>query len=223
MILGSLDPFLVARSKTEFAEVMKTPEQKIKLPKPRQKGKISVEEALLSRRSVREYSSKPLTVSDLSQLLWAAQGITRAGGYRTAPSAGATYPLEVYLVTGNVEELPSGIYKYDPRAHDLTLIAAGDKRSDLSRAALGQECIERAPASLVFSAVYERTTGRYGERGRRYVHMEVGHAAQNVYLQAAALNLGTVVIGAFHDDRVRKLIQMPSKEEPLYIMPVGRK
>jgi len=222
-ILGSLEPFLNAQSITEFTDLMKTPEQKIKLPKPRQKGKITVEEALLSRRSVREYSNAPLTISDLSQLLWAAQGITGADGYRTAPSAGALYPLETYVVAGRVEDLPSGIYKYDPRAHEVRTVAAGDKRSELSRAALDQDFIMEAPASLVFSAVYERTTWKYGERGKRYVHMEVGHAAQNVYLQCAALNLGTVVVGAFHDDGVRKLMQMPAKEEPLYIMPVGRR
>lgn len=172
---------------------------------------------------MREYSDLPLTLEEVSQLLWAAQGITDREGYRTAPSAGALYPLEVYVVAGRVDGLSSGIYKYDPRNHELGLIASGERQVDLHNAALQQESIRDAAAVIVFSAVYERTTSKYGDRGIRYVHMEVGHAAQNVYLQAISINLGTVVIGAFHDERVKKVMQMLPKEQPLYIMPVGRK
>ncbi len=195
----------------------------IKLPPPRYESKTSLEQALLKRRSVREYSDAPLLLHELSQLLWAAQGITSRDGLRTAPSAGALYPLEVYVVAGRVEGLPSGVYQYRPRDHELALIVSGDKRRELYEAALQQEWVREGAASLVFSAVYERTTWRYGERGIRYVHMEVGHAAQNVCLQATALDLGTVVVGAFHDDRVKRILHMPDEEQPLYILPVGRR
>jgi SagB-type dehydrogenase family enzyme len=192
------------------------------LPEPRNSGGISVEEALLERRSIRNYKNEALTLAEISQLLWAAQGITHPGGYRTAPSAGALYPLEVYVVAVNVEGLQAGIYKYRPQGHELKKVAEGDVRAELCAAALDQECIEDGAAVLVFAAVYERTTGKYGERGVRYVHMEVGHAAQNVYLQAVSQGLGTVVVGAFDDGGVEKLLQMQDDERALCIMPVGR-
>ncbi len=197
--------------------------ERIKLPEPGHDSPTSIEQALLKRRSVRDYKDEPLTLAELSQLLWAAQGITDRRGFRAAPSAGALYPLEVYVVAGNVSNLPSGIYKYKPHEHELEKILEGDKRAKLCIAALGQSSVKDGAIAIVFSAVYERTTQKYGERGIRYVHMEVGHAAQNVYLQAVSLNLGTVVIGAFQDDAVRMIINMPDEENPLYIMPIGRK
>ena len=193
------------------------------LPEPRNSGGISVEEALLERRSIRNYKNEALTLAEISQLLWAAQGITHPGGYRTAPSAGALYPLEVYVVAGNVDGLQAGIYKYRPQGHELKKVAEGDVRAELCAAALDQECIEDGAAVLVFAAVYERTTWKYGERGVRYVHMEVGHAAQNVHLQAVSQGLGTVVVGAFDDDGVEKLLQMQDDERALCIMPVGKR
>jgi len=197
--------------------------ERIKLPEPIFESNISIEETLLLRRSIREYKDVPLTLSEVSQLLWAAQGITApAGGGRTAPSAGATYPLEVYAVIGNVEGVADGVYKYKPDEHELVKIKGGDIRDELSRAALGQTWVREGAVSIVFSAVYERTTGRYGDIGIRYVHMEVGHAGQNVHLQAVSLNLGTVVVGSFRDDEVKRILNMPDKEDPLYIMPVGR-
>lgn len=194
----------------------------IKLPEPKYDSETSIEEALLERRSIREYKDEPMTLSEVSQLLWAAQGITDPRGFRTAPSAGATFPLEVYVVVGDVNNLSEGIYKYKPHEHELERVVEGDKRVELCDAALGQRCVEEGAIVIVFSAVYERTTGRYGDRGVRYVHMEVGHAAQDVYLQAVSLNLGTVVVGAFSDDEVKKIINMPDEERPLYIMPVGK-
>lgn len=194
----------------------------IKLPEPRYDSDTSIEEAVLLRRSVRQYKDEPLTLAELSQLLWAAQGITNPGGFRTAPSAGALYPLELYIAAGNVEGLSPGIYRYESDGHGLENIADGDVRDDLCSAALDQSAVKDAAAVIVFSAVFERTTGKYGERGIRYVHIEVGHAAQNVYLQAASLGLGTVVIGAFDDDEVKKAMNMDESEEPLYIMPVGK-
>lgn len=194
----------------------------MKLPKPQTQGKMSVEEALQQRRSVREYKDQPLTVEEIAQLLWAAGGFSRPGGYRTAPSAGALYPLEYAVVAGNVTGLPAAVYKYRPALHDLVKIKDGDLRRPLWAAALEQPAVRHAPAVIVISAVYRRTTGKYGERGIRYVHMEVGHASQNLALQAVALDLGTVVIGAFEDDRVHRLLGLPDDEKPLYLMPVGK-
>lgn len=196
--------------------------ERIKLPAPDYRGNTSVEEALSKRRSVRFYSGEDLSIEEVSQLLWAAQGITGTG--RTAPSAGALYPLELYLVVGDVEGLDNGVYQYRPVEHELEKLVTGDVQVELSKAAVGQnqEHVRDAAVDLVFTAVYERTTGKYGERGIRYVHMEAGHAAQNVYLQAVSLELGTVVIGAFSDDKVKELVNAEEQEEPLYIMPVGR-
>lgn len=195
----------------------------LKLPEPRLKSEVSLEETLLHRRSVREYANVPLTIEDISQLLWAAQGITTEWGGRTAPSAGALYPLEVYLVVGNVENLAPGVYKYKPERHELVKVRDGDVRGELAKAALGQTWVKEGAIDIVIAAVYERTTKKYGDRGVRYVHMEAGHAAQNIYLQAVALNLGMVTVGAFYDDHVKDIIGMPEDEVPLYVIPVGRK
>lgn len=195
---------------------------RIVLPEPRYDSDISVEEALLKRRSVRDYSGKALTLQEVSQLLWAAQGITDPWGLRTAPSAGALYPLEVYVVVGNVENLAKGVYKYKPHQHELIKVLEGDQRESLAEAALGQSWVKRSAINIVITAIYDRTTGKYGDRGIRYVHMEVGHAAQNVYLQAVAMNLGAVVVGAFYDNQVKEILNLPDDEEPLYIMPVGK-
>jgi len=194
----------------------------IQLPAPKLRGAVSVEEALQKRRSVRGYQNEALTLSEISQLLWAAQGTTNEAGRRTAPSAGGLYPLELYVVAGNVKDLEPGIYKYASRGHTLAKVASGDKRSDLAAAALGQQQVARGAVCLVIAGVYERTAKRYKERAVRYVHMEAGHAAQNIYLQAAPLGLGTVVLGAFEDARVKSLLGLPEEENPLYIMPVGR-
>jgi SagB-type dehydrogenase family enzyme len=197
--------------------------QIVTLPPPRERGPLSVEEALRSRRSVRTFAGGPLTRTEVSQLLWAAQGITSAAGGRTAPSAGALYPLELYLVAGDVAALPQGVYHYRPRQHDLVRLDSGqDRRSALAGAALGQRWVSTGSAVLVIAAVYERTTVKYGERGDRYVHMEVGHVAQNVYLQAAALRIATVFVGAFRDPAVAQVLGLPATERPLGLMPLGR-
>ncbi|MFW5754504.1 MAG: SagB/ThcOx family dehydrogenase [Marinilabiliaceae bacterium] len=205
------------------SEKMTSQAEKINLPDPNHSSNTSIEEALLKRRSVRQYTDEPLSLSEISQILWAAQGITNNRGFRTAPSAGALYPLEVYILIDRAEEAEPGIYKYDPEDHTLTMVQEGRLNDRLQEAALGQSQIGDAAAVLVISGVYERTTGKYKNRGVRYVHMEAGHAAQNVYLQGVALDLGAVVIGAFDDESVRKVMNMPEKETPLYIMPVGKK
>ena len=194
----------------------------ITLPEPVYDSETSVEKALLERRSIRNYKGEALTLEELSQLLWAAQGTTDPSGKRTAPSAGALYPLEVYTVVGNVEGVTTGIYKYRPDSHTLVKVADGDQRIPLSQAALGQSSVRQGAIDIVITAVYERTTIKYGERGIRYVHLEAGHAAQNICLQAVVLKLGTVTVGAFDDGGVIEILGSPDDEEPLYILPVGR-
>ena len=195
----------------------------VELPEPRYDSDVSLEQSLLQRRSTRSYTGESLTLQEVAQLLWAAQGITDPTGFRTAPSAGALYPLELYVVAGDVQDLSPGVYRYEPLEHRLVRNMEGDKRVELADAALGQYFIGEGAIVIVFTAVYERTSGKYGDRGIRYVHMEVGHAAQNLCLQAAALDLGVVTVGAFYDEEVGELLDLPGDEQPLYIIPVGRK
>ncbi len=195
----------------------------IELPKPKLKGKLTVEEALSVRRSIRKYSDEPLTLEEVSQLLWAGQGITAKWGGRTAPSAGATYPLTLYLVVEEVTGLQPGIYIYEPKDHILITHLNGSFREGLYDACLKQDCVKLAPASIVIVARYERTTQRYGERGIRYVHIEVGCVVQNIYLQCASLDLATVCIGAFVDEEVSAILRLEKSEAPLIVMPVGHK
>ncbi len=194
----------------------------IKLPTPRFDGELSLEAALRERRSVREYSDGALTLTEISQLLWAAQGVTHRYG-RTAPSAGALFPLEVYVVAVRVEGLASGVYKYRIGDHELLELGREEAHTDLVAAALSQECVRDAAAVLAIGAVVERTAVKYGGRAERYVQVEVGAAAQNVSLQAAALGLGTVVVGAFNDARVREVLGMGKGEAAVVILPVGRR
>jgi SagB-type dehydrogenase family enzyme len=186
------------------------------LPSPTLSGETSLEEALVRRRSVREFDTQPLTTGELGQLLWAAQGITRERGFRTAPSAGALYPLEMYLATID------GVFHYQPHDHQLLVTSPEDAREELYQAALEQEPVRQAPAVFIVTAVYERTAAKYGEeRGPRYVHLEAGHAAQNLLLEAAALELGAVPIGAFHDEEIQRALELPADHQPLYLIPVG--
>jgi SagB-type dehydrogenase family enzyme len=194
----------------------------IRLPPPSFESTTPIEKALKERRSLRDYGKGPLSLEEIAQLLWAAQGITHGNGFRTAPSAGALYPLETYVVAGDIRNLPAGVYRYLPHRHGLVLVASGDVRRRLRDASLHQDAVSNAPAAIVFSAAYARSTGKYGKRGVRYSHMEAGIAAQNVALQAVSLNLGTVVIGAFDDDEVQSVVSMPTTEDPMIIMPVGR-
>jgi SagB-type dehydrogenase family enzyme len=188
----------------------------LRLPPPEQKGKMSLEEALARRRSVREFTREALSDRELSQLLWAAQGTTHAEGLRTAASAGALYPLELYVASA------SGFYRYEARPHQLIWLSDRDLRAAMHRAASDQEAITQAPAVFLFAAVYERTSRKYGAaRTPRYVHMEVGHAAQNLLLEAVALGLGGVPVGAFEDEALQKALPLPVDHRPLYLVPVG--
>jgi SagB-type dehydrogenase family enzyme len=202
------------------------------LPEPVLRGDMSVEEALYNRRSRRNFEDRALTIEQLSQILWATYGISDERGFRTAPSAGAMFPLEIFVVVGNVEGIEAGVYRFVPHEHKIVRTAQGDVRSELTQAALGQTMIQEAPITIVHTAVMSRTTGRYGEvQGRRYVYMEVGHSAQNVYLQVEALGLGTCAVGAFIDiyisgagdvPCIRELLGISGgDEEPLYLMPIG--
>jgi len=194
----------------------------IKLPDPDRNGSVPLETTLHKRRSVRSFQETPLSLQAVSQLLWAVQGISDRRGYRTAPSAGALYPLETYVIADDVTDLKKGIYLYKPADHSLVLTREGDYLRMLSRAALRQDAVMLAPAVFVIAGIPSRTTGKYGERGIRYMYMESGHAAQNISLQAVALDLGSVTIGAFTDDEVARIIKLEKSASPLYIIPVGK-
>lgn len=204
----------------------------IDLPEPKLKGNVSVEETLKNRRSIRSYSQEAMSLEEISQILWAAFGITKPlenapaflrGGLRAAPSAGARYPLDLYVVARNVKNLDVGVYFYKSETHQLVQISKEDKWKALSRAAFDQPHFETAAAAIVYSAIFERCMMKYGQRGReRYVCIDLGHSAENVYLQATAMNIGTCAIGAFTDLDVKKTVAMTREEEPLYIMPLGR-
>jgi SagB-type dehydrogenase family enzyme len=196
--------------------VMKTDKDGVmKLSEPVTKGRVTFEETLKRRESVRHFANTPLTREEISQLLWAGQGITRRWGGRTAPSAGALYPLELYIA------LPEGIFHYNPNDHSLILHVDQNVLEALSRAALGQGCVRDAPAVIVIASVYERLETKYGSRGERYAKIEVGHAAQNILLQAVSLGLGAVPVGAYYDEEVKKVLKLPPRHEPLYLIPVG--
>lgn len=189
--------------------------ERIGLPPPVVTDAGSLTDALARRRSVREYQPLPLTMTEISQLLWGTQGVTSGAGGRTAPSAGGTYPLELYVITAQ------GRYRYDPDRHQLEVLGEEDVRKELAEAALSQDSVENAAVVFVIAAVFSRTEQRYGDRAERYVHLEAGHAAQNLLLQAVDLELGAVPIGAFRDDQVQEVLNLPADHEPLYLIPVG--
>ena len=212
LILSSCVP----GNESPVPETGRTDQQEgILLPVPRLSSERSLEEALSRRRSVRRFTDEELTTQDISQLLWAAQGITREWGGRTAPSAGALYPLEVYVA------LPQGFYHYVPQDHKIEIVAEDDLRMEVWEVSLSQDAVRDAPVVFVIAAVYERTAIKYGDRAARYVHLEAGHAAQNLLLQAVALDLGGVPIGAFHDEQLQSILSLPRDHKPLYVIPIG--
>lgn len=204
--------------------INKMAEGKIKLPQPKLTGEKSLEEAILKRRSKRDFLDKALSLEQISQILWSAQGVTdKEQDFRSAPSAGALYPLEIYLVVGEkgVSSLETGVYHFLPKGHLMEKTLEGDLRKSLQEVCLGQEWVGEAPVSLVIVAEYERTTKKYGERGIRYVWLEAGHATQNVLLQLTSLDLGGVTVGAFDDKQLIKVLNLPEKYQPLYVIPLG--
>lgn len=192
-------------------------EEDLALPAAKKTGTVSLEAALAKRQSARTFARSALTREQIAQLLWAAQGVNRSGGRRTAPSAGALYPLEVYVVTHK------GVFRYQPKEHRLAFVREGDVRGALHSAALSQDAVKGAPAVFVISAEYARTRRKYGGRAERYAHLEAGHAAQNLLLQAAALDLAAVPIGAFKDAAVQQALGCSTEHAPLYVIPVGRR
>ena len=198
----------------------------LSLPKPSFDGKVSVEKTIKERRTIRDFKERTLSLTHLSQLLWAAQGITDPTiGRRAAPSGGALYPLDIYVLIGEngVEKIEAGVYHYLPNEHSVSPITKGDRRKDIASASLGQMWMAKAPIIFIIAAEYKRITGKYGERGIRYALIEVGHVGQNLFLQAEAMGLGAGIVGAFNDLEVSKVAGLPSKHEPLLIMPVGYK
>jgi SagB-type dehydrogenase family enzyme len=196
----------------------------IRLSSPSHDGKISVERAIKERRTTRAFRTQPLTMAQLSQLFWSAQGITdEASGFRTAPSGGALYPLDVYVVVGNggVEGLEPGVYHYQPKSHSIRLVRKGDKRGEVAGASLWQMWMAKAPVMFIVTSEYKRITRKYGKRGIRYAQIEVGHVGQNIFLQAGCLGLAAGIVGAFRDSAVGEAIGAPEAHTPLIIMPVG--
>jgi SagB-type dehydrogenase family enzyme len=196
----------------------------IELPQINKTGKKSLEETIYNRKAIRNYKNESLNLKEVAQLLWSAGGITCdgiTGPTRSYPSAGGIYPIEIYLLVGNVEGLDTGVYRYLWRENCLEKIKQGDLRKKLSQACFGQPSILKAPISIIFSANYEKTTKRYGERGKKYVLIDVGHAGENLALQAEALGLGAVEIGAFSEKEAKEVLGI--KEKPTYIIPIGRK
>jgi len=185
-------------------------------------GKVTVEGALRERRSIRRFASQALTLEEIGQLLWSVQGVTGTGGERTTPSAGGLYPLQVYLAAARVDGLEVGVYRYRPDKHDLEPVAEGDVRIKLAAASHGVEWVDSAPAVLAIGGVVQRTAIKYGARARRYVYIEVGCAAENIYLQAQSLGLGAVLVGAFDDHEVGGVMNLREGEEAMALMPVGR-
>lgn len=185
------------------------------------RARVPVEQVLDQRRSVRDFTSGALSLEQVSQLLWACQGVTSEDGKRTAPSAGALYPLTIWLIARRITGVPEGVYRYDPRAEGLQTLKLGDFADSVAEAAFGQRWIAGAPAILAITAAISRTAARYGSRAERYVFIEAGHAAQNVYLQVQSLGLGTVIVGAFEDAAVANILSLPSGETPVALMPVG--
>jgi len=191
----------------------------IKLPEPNKSTPLS--QLLLKRRSIRKYGRGSLKLEEISQILWATYGLVDKNR-RVVPSAGATYPIEVYVFVKNVENLKPGIYKYDENRNTIVLVREGDFSKELASACLNQDWVYKAPVNIVLVAIYERTTSWYGERGFRYIYMEAGHAGQNIYLVSTELNLGTVAVGAFHDDDVKRIIGLGDEYIVLYVFPIGR-
>jgi SagB-type dehydrogenase family enzyme len=193
----------------------------VSLPPPRLESSVSIKEALTSRRSVRAFTDAGVSLDEAAQLLWAAQEITDAEGLRTAPSAGALSPLEIYFLPGIVASLPAGIYPHEPKLHPLARTVSGDQRRELTLAARHQAWIANAPAVVVIAAVYRQTRTKHGDRAERYVHIEARHAAETVCLQVVALGLGTTIVGASADAEVKRLLGL-DEEEPSLLIPVGR-
>jgi SagB-type dehydrogenase family enzyme len=219
--------FLTCAGKGKQSKKLKSlPEQEIRLPLPSISGKISIEEVIQKRRTIRAFKNKPLDIKKLSQILWAAQGITdKDSKLRAAPSAGALFPIWVYIAIGknSVEKIKEGVYKYRPERHTILKIREGDVLQKLALASLGQRWMKEAPIIIILTAQYSRVSIKYGQRGVRYAHIEVGHIGQNIFLQAEGIGLGAGIVGAFIDEAIINILKIPRDHRPLILMPVGYK
>jgi SagB-type dehydrogenase family enzyme len=209
-------------------KVYPNPLSRIELPPPLQAEGKGIWSTLRERESIRDYEQESLSLEKVSQLLWASQGITRERGewqFRTSPSAGALYPIETYLAVNRVEELTAGLYHYEVRHHRLAFLREEPLiGAALTRAALGQMMFQKASVILIWTAVVSRSVRKYGERAYRYIYMDAGHVAQNLYLAATALDLASCAVGAFFDDEVNKVLDLDGRDETaIYMATVGRK
>jgi SagB-type dehydrogenase family enzyme len=198
----------------------------MQLPDPQLKGDVSLEHTIFMRRTIRSFDGRALSLGQVSQLLWSAQGITEKGGFkRAAPSGGALYPMDIYAVVGAgcIEGMDPGVYHYNPEGHSISLGREEDARGDVARASLRQSWMAQAPLSLVITAEYSRITGKYGQRGMRYAMIEAGHIGQNIFLQAQAMGLAAGIVGAFDDEMLIRVMGIKETHEPLLVMPVGYK
>lgn len=223
LILAVFSVFLFSMQEVVMMDKLFAKDKKTTIALPEYKSEHSgLAELLYKRRSVRSFDPGELTLQEVSRALFAAQGQTRRDRFRTVPSAGALYPLELYLVAEKVEDLDPGIYKYLPQKQALLLVQQKEMLNQLARASLGQMWISQAQAAVVITAVFERVTGKYGRRGEQYVHMEAGCAAQSLSLQAAELGLGTTLVGAFQDGQVHNVLKAEDNEVPLLVLPLGK-
>lgn len=200
--------------------------QTVKLPKPETQGALPLNDIILMRRSTRKFKNTPISLQDLSQLLWSGQGITGDQDFfRTVPSAGACHPLNLYVLVGSngVSGLGEGFYKYSNVKHELLKISDEDLRPKLVEFAHNQKYLLDASINLFISGDYSKSQKRYEERGIRYTHIDLGHCAQNIHLEVESLGLGCVMVGAFEDEKIKEILNLPENESPLYIIPVGKK
>ena len=218
-----LVPSLAAAALLAGAAALAAERPTVALPKPDLTGRVTLEQAVSQRRSVREYAPGALTLAEVSQLMWVAQGITGPDGKRATPSARAVYPLQVWLVAHEVAGLPAGIYRYEPKEHALALVAAGDARDSVAAAARGQAAIQRAAAVVAILGDSALAAAKFRGNADRWLGMEAGFVVQDVYLEATALGLGTVMVGGFEESAVRRALGVPSGWEALGLMPVGRR
>ena len=197
---------------------------RVSLPSPAKMGGISLDQALRKRKSVRTYANKPLSKEQLAYLLWSSTGIQRREDgreYRTVPSAGGLYPIETYLVVNNVEDVPQGVYHYSVQQHLLEELQTGDFSRPITAAALGQRMCSQAAVVFIWTAIFQRSKWKYGERAYRYIYLDAGHMAQNLALSAVSLGLGSCHIGALFDEEVNSIVQVDGIDESVVYMTIA--
>ncbi len=197
----------------------------IQLPTDVDFASLSLDVALKVRKSIRRYANKPVTLEQLSYLVWAASGVQRVEqgfAFRTAPSAGGLFPIETYLVVNNVADIPKGLYHYRVAQHALEILRPGEHGADLAEAAMSQSTCAHSAFVFIWTSIFQRTRWKYGDRAYRYIYLDAGHIAENVALTAAAMGIGTCQIAAIFDDEVNEIIGVDGTEESaIYLTTVG--